>query len=168
MSDAESPIEMVQYFLDTEFDGHDGPLLSLALVPADPARPALYLTTELAAYPDKLTPWVRENVYPKLELVLPRTVHYHTHLTREDVAYQISLYLYGQVSVGIIAGWSQDIEQFMRAVRPSAGRQARLPPILSTALIQPIGLNEPLPEERHNAYFDAKALRDFFPEFNEA
>lgn len=164
MSDSEIGPELVQLFLDTEFDGHDGPLLSLALVPLNPKHPALYITTELAAHPEQLSEWVREHVYPKLELELPKTTHYHTHLSREDVAYQISMYLFGLVSVGIIADWSQDIEQLMRAVRLSPGRQVRLPPLFSTTLIQQSAIIEALPDKRHNAYHDAKALRDMFAE----
>lgn len=51
----------MRYFLDTEFDGHGGPLLSLALVTEDGT--SLHVRTMARA----TDPWVAENVEPLMD-----------------------------------------------------------------------------------------------------
>ena len=62
----------MRYFLDTEFNGFGGALLSLALVPEDGQE--FYVTLECD---DPVFPWVERNVVPYLDnvqvgLVAPR------------------------------------------------------------------------------------------------
>jgi hypothetical protein len=54
----------VRYFLDTEFNGFGGALLSLALVPEDGEE--FYATL---ACKEGLVPWVEQNVLPFLDHV---------------------------------------------------------------------------------------------------
>lgn len=51
----------MRYYLDTEFDGHNGPLLSLALVTR--SGHGLYVRTSDRAK----DPWVIQNVEPLME-----------------------------------------------------------------------------------------------------
>ncbi len=51
----------MRYYLDCEFDGHNGPLLSMALV-EESGRSIHIKTTEEAK-----DPWVAENVVPKMD-----------------------------------------------------------------------------------------------------
>jgi hypothetical protein len=53
----------MRYFLDAEFNGFGGELVSIALVPEDDALPAFYE----AIICKKPTVWVRENVQPVLD-----------------------------------------------------------------------------------------------------
>src|SRR5690349_11231817 len=57
----------VRYFLDTEYNGIGGALLSLALVPDDGDE--LYLTLSTS---DPLLDWVERHVVPYLDSVAPR------------------------------------------------------------------------------------------------
>jgi hypothetical protein len=50
-------------YLDTEFNGHGGSLISMALVSGHPYR----YWYEVIDIPDNPDPWVKENVLPKLE-----------------------------------------------------------------------------------------------------
>ena len=54
----------MRYFLDTEYNGWGGALLSLALVPDDGEE--LYLTLDWSGM---LEPWVEQNVLPYLDTV---------------------------------------------------------------------------------------------------
>src|SRR5215212_4228086 len=76
----------VRYFLDTEFNGFGGALLSLALVPDDGQE--YYATIECA---EPIVPWVERNVMPYLDhvpvgLVSPR-------VSRREAADALSAYL---------------------------------------------------------------------------
>ena len=76
----------MRYFLDTEFNGFGGALLSLALVPDD--GPEFYVTLGCG---ETCLPWVEEHVVPFLDhvpvgLVSPR-------LERLDAAVTLSHYL---------------------------------------------------------------------------
>lgn len=55
---------MERYYIDCEFDGHNGPLISMALVPEDPKGLSAYIVVEGAAPSD---PWVAENIMPILD-----------------------------------------------------------------------------------------------------
>ena len=60
-----SRVAGMRYFLDTEYDGFGGPLISLALVPEDGGE-ELYLVLDQ----DATDPWVERNVIPFLDHVL--------------------------------------------------------------------------------------------------
>lgn len=64
----------MRYYIDCEFDGHGGEMLSMALVREDGL--GLYLC--IADEPDLLDPWVKENVWPLVHMRLPigKTVAY--------------------------------------------------------------------------------------------
>ncbi len=53
---------MSEYYLDCEFDGHNGPLLSMALV-CDDGRSVHY---RIADAPEPSSKWVAENVLPAM------------------------------------------------------------------------------------------------------
>jgi hypothetical protein len=61
----------VRYFLDTEYNGIGGALLSLALVPDDGDE--LYLTFKTD---EKLVDWVEKHVVPYLDMV-PEQLNAH-------------------------------------------------------------------------------------------
>ncbi len=56
---------MKRLFLDTEFNGFGGALISMAIVPEDTTLPEFYMELEMR---DQLEPWVRDNVVPHLIL----------------------------------------------------------------------------------------------------
>ena len=70
----------MRYFLDTEYDGFGGALLSIALVPEDGGE-EFYAVIEHDGVTD---PWVERNVVPFLDMV-PESLK-SPHMPREEVA----------------------------------------------------------------------------------
>lgn len=54
---------MARYYIDCEFDGHNGALLSMAIVPECPTDLSVHIRTTEAAS----NPWVVENVEPLMD-----------------------------------------------------------------------------------------------------
>lgn len=143
----------MRYFLDTEFNGFGGALLSLALVPEDGEEFYVTLSCEAA-----LLPWVEQNVAPFLDhvpvgLVSPR-------LSRRDAAIAMSHYLAIDPQPVILADWPEDISQFCNLLMTGPGEMVPVP--ATTFQLVPLGgfstaANSAVP---HNALHDARALKD--------
>ena len=156
----------MRYFLDTEYNGWGGALLSMALVPEDGGQ-EFYATLEL---PDEFEPWVERHVLPYLDKVPEMLVS--PRLTREHAARELSAWLLreydGQAlaaypngaELEILADWPEDISQFCNLLMIGAGAMVDVPS-LSFRLLQLPGFstaaNSKVP---HNALHDARALRD--------
>ena len=56
----------MRYFLDTEYNGFGGALMSLALVPEDDAQEEFYT---VLSPPARIEPWVERHVVPYLNTV---------------------------------------------------------------------------------------------------
>jgi len=143
----------VRYFLDTEYNGIGGALLSLALVPDDGED--LYLTLKTS---DSLVDWVERHVVPYLDSVPPRLSC--PRLPRSDAAKALEHYLQHDEQPLIVADWPEDVAQFCNLMVTGPGDMIdarhvtfRLMPMsnFSTAA------NSKVP---HNALHDARALRD--------
>ncbi|HET9812215.1 MAG TPA: hypothetical protein VFP57_00970 [Sphingomicrobium sp.] len=143
----------MRYFLDTEYNGWAGALLSLALVPEDGEE--LYLTLDREG---PLDPWVERNVVPYLDTVPDALVS--PPMSRADAARTIAHYLAGDPQPLIVADWPEDLAQFNALLVIGPGVMAEVPPLrfeflplsgFSTAA------NSKVP---HNALHDARALRD--------
>ncbi len=143
----------MRYFLDTEYNGVGGELLSLALVPDDGDE--LYLTFRNS---DPPVEWVERYVVPYLDSV-PEQLSC-PRLTRKDAAQELERYLRHDEDVLIFADWPEDIAQFCDLMITGPGDMVevrnvtfRLLPMtnFSTAA------NSKVP---HNALHDARALRD--------
>ena len=76
----------MRYFLDTEYNGFGGTLLSLALVPADGSEEFYAVIT----HDGPLDPWVERNVLPFLDTV-PQALR-APHLSRAAAADTILLH----------------------------------------------------------------------------
>jgi hypothetical protein len=143
----------VRYFLDTEYNGVGGALLSLALVPDEGDE--LYLTFKAT---DPLLEWVERHVLPYLDSV-PEQLSC-PRLTRDDGAHALERYLRHDDEPLIVADWPEDIAQMCNLMITGPGEMVellhlsfRLVPLtnFSTAA------NSKVP---HNALHDARALRD--------
>jgi hypothetical protein len=143
----------VRYFLDTEFNGFGGALLSIALVPEDGSE--FYVTL---SFDGDLDPWVERNVIPYLDhvpvgLVAPR-------FSRDDAAIELSHYLAADPHPVMVADWPEDIAQFCNLLMTGPGTMVPVPP-LGFDLV-PLGgfstaANSAVP---HNALHDARALKE--------
>ena len=145
----------MRYFLDTEFNGFGGALLSLALVPEDGQE--FYVTL---ACDDRVFPWVERNVVPYLDnvpvgLVSPR-------MSRLEAAEALAAYLSSDPEPELVADWPEDVTQFCSLLMIGPGQMVPVPPL--TFRLMPLqgfspAANSAVP---HNALHDARSLRDHF------
>ena len=143
----------MRYFLDTEYNGWGGPLLSLALVPEDGEE--LYVTLD---WDGALEEWVERNVVPYLDMVPESMVS--PRMSRADAARTVSHYLAGDPNPVIIADWPEDIALFSALLVTGPGVMAEVPAL--SFQFRPLNgfstaANSKVP---HNALHDARALRD--------
>ena len=138
---------MTKLFLDTEFNGFGGKLISMALVPDDPILPEFYKELEMN---DQLEPWVRDNVVPHL-IMVPASFS----------KFQIELadYLWKMGEVTIIADWPDDIRYFCESLITGPGMMLSFINNLKFELDFGIEYESLVP---HNALHDARAIRDFY------
>ena len=92
----------LRYFLDTEYNGVGGALLSLALVPDDGDE--LYLTFRAD---DPIVDWVQQHVVPFLDMV-PEQLKC-PRLSRHDAVHALERYLRHDEEPLIFADWPEDI-----------------------------------------------------------
>jgi hypothetical protein len=144
----------MRYFLDTEYNGFGGALLSLALVPEDGSE-EFYVTLECDV---ELDSWVERHVVPFLDMV-PEGLQ-GSRLSRRSAAEALAAWLAHDEAPDIVADWPEDLAQFAMLLVTGPGLMQPVPPIslhfvplhgFSTAA------NSIVP---HNALHDARALRD--------
>jgi hypothetical protein len=143
----------VRYFLDTEYNGLGGALLSLALVPDDGEE--LYLTFHTD---EALVPWVERHVVPYLDMV-PEQLSC-PRLTHSDGARALEGYLRHDPEPLMVADWPEDIALLCGLLITGPGQMIelahatfRLGPMNNFSTAE----NSKIP---HNALHDARALRD--------
>jgi hypothetical protein len=135
----------VNLYLDTEYNGFGGALISMALVTEDERE---WYEVLPCAQP---TQWVAENVMPVLlQAPVPNRAALTVSLYRFLTAFD---------RVHVIADWPEDIRHFCDVLIAYDGRCIPTPPL--TMEIRPrlpeSTLNSVIP---HNALADARALRD--------
>ena len=136
----------MRYFLDAEFNGFGGDLISLALAPEDDGLPFFYEAIECTAP----TAWVAEHVLPVLQT---------RPLTHAEVGDRFADYLIDDEAPLLIADWPEDIAHAARLLVTGPGR---MKPIRSIRfeLVDPDLIGPGIPSNvPHNAYSDALALR---------
>lgn len=136
----------MRYFLDAEFNGFGGELISLALVPEDAGMPFFY---EAVACPEP-TAWVAEHVLPVLAT---------TPLSHAELADRFADFLIDDADPLLVADWPEDIAHAARLLVTGPGQMM---PIRSMRfeLVDPNVMGPgALGAVPHNAYHDAVALR---------
>ena len=144
----------MRYFLDTEYNGFGGALLSLALVPDD-GDEEFYVTI---AHDGPLDPWVERHVVPFLDMV-PEPLR-SPRLSRDAAAEALASWLQHDPAPHIVADWPEDLSHFAMLLVTGPGRMLSVPPF--TLAFEPLNnfstaANSAVP---HNALHDARALRD--------
>lgn len=135
-------------YLDTEFDGHGGALVSLALAGDDGSQ--WYAIFD--AYCGD--PWVAEHVAPKLYTLLP------THSGSQDVLrFHLKEYLKERPGCTIWADWPADFEHLMHLMCGRHYGESFMVPCHMRLIITPEG--QPKPKFPHNALSDALALMEW-------
>ena len=132
-------------FLDTEFNGFGGQLISIGLV-SDQSRDELYCVRDL---PTVVHPWVKEHVVPFL-LQSPM----NDYLIKDRIFNYLNKHR-GEV---IVADWPEDIMHLLSLLCEPNGVQYDV----GDLKIQLIKYSDPKPLIPHNAVSDARALRDWY------
>ena len=144
----------MRYFLDTEFNGFGGELLSLGLA----AEEGEDWYVAIQPLPQAIDEWVARHVVPYLHTVPPAL---DNRLDRTAAGHDLAAYLRADPDPVIIADWPEDIALFCRLLLIGTrdivdvdriGFELRRTPGFSTAR------NSRVP---HNALHDARSLRDF-------
>lgn len=156
----------MKYFLDCEFNGYRGALMSLALVRDDGAE--LYLVNHMFStgrYPDFIDPWVKDNVIPILECPGVRP---HAHRIGAWGGL-ISTFMQGDPLPTIIADWPDDIRYFCECLITGPGEMVDIPAHrdaepYNRAIQFVVERVDAYPTDlpgavQHNALWDARALR---------
>lgn len=126
-------------FIDCEFNGFQGELISMALV--DEQGNYFYEVLR-CAHP---TPWVTGHVM---------TVLNKSPIERSSFQQKLAAFLSSYRVVNIIADWPEDLSHFCNMLISGAGRRLVTPP-LSMALCTDVQFQSRIP---HNALEDARAL----------
>ena len=145
----------MRYFLDTEFNGHGGALISLALVP-EYGDQEYYAVLDL---PADVHPWVQRNVMPYLGSVPPGLKA--PPISRTQAAMEIAGYLGGDKDRVIVADWPEDIALFCMLLLTSPGDMAPVGSLDFQFVSSPGFSTAENSRVPHNALHDARALREF-------
>lgn len=138
-------------FLDTEFNGHGGVLISIALASTDGDE--FY---EVVKVPNirHLHPWVAANVVPKLD---------KAPIGIEAVRSGLFRFLQERPGEPIFADWPADFVHLLNLFAKPDNPEQSYCPNLTMYLLH----NVDYPHvKNHNALFDAKSLRDAYMAFN--
>lgn len=138
----------MRYFLDVEFNGFGGQLISLALVPQDTTMPPFYEALECVD-PE---PWAVAHIVPVL-----RT----TPIPRPAMTAKLGRYLRNDPEPVMVADWPEDIAHLALLMVTGPGYRLASPRLIFELLDLPLFNSEALSEVPHNAYHDATALRSY-------
>ena len=139
----------MKLFLDTEFNGFGGKLMSMALVPEHEHDRVDNFYCELEMT-DQLHPWVRENVVPHMVLVPS---------TRLQFQSKLSAYLLQFQTITIVADWPDDIRYFCESLITGPGERISMPSRIKFELDLDIEYESRVP---HNALDDAIGIREYY------
>lgn len=152
----------MKYYLDCEFDGYQGPLLSMGLV--SETGESLYAVMDIAPVDE----WVIANVVPLMfACPLTKIRFCHTCAKSDDLSHMLNGYFRGDISPQIVADWPDDIKYLCAALITGPGTMINVPRMgftIARVDAYPTTLKGAV---QHNAWWDAQALRSYFvgPEY---
>lgn len=139
----------MRLYLDTEFNGFGGALMSLALVPSAKDLPLFYRVVEKWGATD---PWVAKHVVPNLNA---------TPISREQAGAELAAYLRNfNERPTVVADWPTDFEHLLALLINGPGMMHSAPDF-DMEYRRLAGFNTAAHSRvPHNALEDAIALRD--------
>lgn len=141
----------LRYFLDTEFNGMGGDLISLALVCGNIPDRELYAATSC---PNPI-PWVADNVMPIINCAKAMAMSCEPN----QFGMLIAEFLSGDRGPVIVADWPDDIAYFCKALIVGPGQMVNIP-MITFHVRRVDAYPTDLPDAvQHNALWDARALR---------
>jgi len=133
----------MKFYLDTEFNGFEGELISLALVSEQGDEWYEVLNYDHLDIDD----WVKENVIPILN---------KNPISKKDFVTSLKVFLNKFKEVEIIADWPDDIAYFNKALITGPGKMIQLFSKIKFEL--DLSLSTKYSKILHNALEDAKSL----------
>ncbi len=143
------------FYIDCEFDGHNGPLLSIAMVRGDGRG----LHVKIGDHNAVNDPWVRENVIPIMD---SHHADLSWHVQPNEAGTQLRGFIGDCQNPKIIADSPVDIARFCRAISTAedggwhSSGYASMTLIVRNVDCYPTALSGAV---QHNAWWDAMALR---------
>lgn len=138
----------MRYAIDCEFDGFNGPLLSMALVGADGVE--FY---EVIEYDTINDPWVVANVVP---ILIKTPISYKVFQEKLREFLKQSAFNYPKEPFVVFADWPDDIKYFCQSLITGPGEMMNIPNNqLVTLMVRGLDIQ---PEIPHNALSDARAI----------
>jgi len=138
----------MRLFLDCEFNGFGGDLLSMAIVTEDSMGPQFYREIKFSGI---LNSWVADNVVPLFD---QEAVDY------EVFQQDLCAFLSDIDDINVVVDWPDDIRYFCEAVITGPGERMHLPnPIRFTMDTDIDGYDSMVP---HHALHDACAIRNTY------
>jgi len=142
----------MKLFLDTEFNGFMGELMSMALVPENQTDEQFYCELE---FKGQLDPWVKDNVVPHM---------FMSPVSRSEFQKSLRQYIYGMgPGITIVADWPDDIRHFCESLITGPGQCVWPLHNIKFELAFNIDYTSEVP---HNALWDARAIRDVYLRLN--
>jgi len=143
----------MKYYLDCEFDGLGGRLVSMAMV-SETGKEFYVVITGPAK-----NQWVHDNVMPILFEIPTNSMRIIEYVTKKNIAGYIQEYFRDDFDICIIADWPDDIKYLCEAMITGPGTMINIPKI--TFVVNRI---DPYPTDlpnavQHNALWDAQALK---------
>jgi hypothetical protein len=136
----------MRYFIDAEYNGFCGDLVSIALVPEDETLPSFYAAITCLR-PQR---WVATHVIPVLQV---------PQRARGEVARDFADFLAAAGAPLIVADWPEDIAHAARLLVTGPGKMMPVP-TLRFELVDIFDFNSAAASAvPHNALHDARALR---------
>jgi hypothetical protein len=133
----------MRLFIDCEFNGYKGQLLSLALVSED----AVHEFYETLPIYEKIDPWVKEHVIPHLK---------KPPITQEEFQQKLGVFLRLFPSVHIKADYPADLKYFTDVIETGPGEWLMIQPLTMSIDDDLTAKGSVIP---HNALEDARALQ---------
>jgi hypothetical protein len=130
-------------YLDVEFNGHGGELISMAL-----AAPDGHHWYEVMPEPRVWNEWVFDNVFPHISKPSVEPEYFRASL---------QAFLSARPNSTIVADWPDDFVHLMRAMSGPSYEKSWIVPCTLLLLKE----SEPKPEVPHNALSDAIALMEW-------
>lgn len=137
---------MKKLFLDTEFNGFQGKLMSMALVPEDDS-PEFYKEIIMT---DQLDPWVKENVVPHMDAI-PVSI--------DEFRKALADYLWKIGDCTIVADWPDDIRHLCESLITGPGECIWPVHNIKFELDWGIDYTSDVP---HHALWDARAIKEYY------
>lgn len=140
----------MKLFLDCEFNGFGGELLSVALV----AETGPYFYMIVSDTKEAPTLWVSENVLP----ILGSYESDNTTGTRDEIRHALQTFLRRFNKIHVVADWPEDIIHFCKLLLTDVPGQRINTPPLTLEIVR----FDASSELQHNALADAIGIKDAY------